>query len=112
MRPRKVNMARTNTANDGWEKAKRLKIISGNLYENTPPISKQKIKPAKQFYVTVQNFSGAPPLKGFAIHISPDPDPEAIVAQVTKIGNDKAYELVLLVANYSNKTFEVEVWQL
>lgn len=76
------------------------------------PIGEIEVKSKEQPHISLGNFTNAHPPKGFAIHISPDPEPEAIVTQVTRLGEDDNYELVLHIANYGNKTISAEVWQL
>lgn len=76
------------------------------------PVGEIEVKPKEQPHMSLGNFISKKPPKGFAIHISPDPDPEAIVTQVTRLGEDDNYELVLHIANYGNKTVSVEVWRL
>ena len=79
---------------------------------NRHPLGEIEVKSKEQPHMSLGNFSYANPPKGFAIHINPDPDPEAIVTQVTRLGEDDSYELVLHIANYGNKTVSAEVWQL
>jgi hypothetical protein len=70
------------------------------------------LKPGEQDHVSLGNFTANLPPKGFAVHIDPDPEPEAIVTQVTKIGTEWQYELVLHIANYGTVTLDAEVWPL
>lgn len=79
---------------------------------NRHPLGEIEVKSKEQPHMSLGNFSSANPPKGFAIHISPDPDPEAIVTQVTRLGENDNYELVLHIANYGNQTVSAEVWQL
>lgn len=79
---------------------------------NKHPIGEIEVKSKEQPHISLGNFSSANPPKGFAIHVTPDPEPEAIVTQVTRLGEDDNYELVLHIANYGNKTVSAEVWQL
>jgi len=76
------------------------------------PIGEIEVKSKEQPHISLGNFSSASPPKGFAIHITPDPEPGDIVTQVTRIGDEKHYEMVLHIANYGNKTVSAEVWQL
>jgi hypothetical protein len=65
-----------------------------------------------QPHLSLGTYTAAHPPKGFAIHITPDPEPDAIVTQITQLGSDKKYELVLHIANYGNEDVSAEVWQL
>lgn len=76
------------------------------------PITKLEVKAHEQPRVSLGNFTSEHPPKGFSIHITPDPDPEAIVTQVTTLGSEKEYELILHIANYGNKTVNAKVWPL
>jgi len=76
------------------------------------PISMVEVKSKEQPRVSLGTFNDHNPPKGFAIHISPDPEPDAIVTQVTRLDDGEDYELVLHIANYGNKTVSAEVWQL
>lgn len=79
---------------------------------NRHPIGEIEVKSKEQPHMSLGNFSDTSIPKGFAIHISPDPEPGDIVTQVTQIGDGKHYEMVLHIANYGNKTVSAEVWQL
>jgi hypothetical protein len=83
---------------------------SANL-EKTP-IGKVEVKAHDQPRISLGNFTSSNPPKGFSIHITPDPEPEAIVTQVTTLGSDKEYELILHIANYGNKTVNAKIWPL
>jgi hypothetical protein len=76
------------------------------------PIGKVEVKAHDQPRISLGNFTANNPPRGFSIHITPDPDPEAIVTQVTTLGSDKEYELVLHIANYGNKTVNAKIWPL
>jgi hypothetical protein len=76
------------------------------------PIGEIEVKSKEQPHMSLGNYTSAHPPKGFAIHISPVPEPDAIVTQITSLGDDEKYELVLHVANYGNKMVSVEVWKL
>lgn len=76
------------------------------------PIGEIEVKSKEQPHMSLGNFSAENSPKGFAIHICPDPEPGDIVTQVTQIGDDRHYEMVLHIANYGNKTVSAEVWQL
>lgn len=76
------------------------------------PIGEIEVKSKEQPHMSLGNYRTAHPPKGFAIHISPDPEPDAIVTQITRLESDGKFELVLHIANYGNKTISAEVWQL
>jgi hypothetical protein len=76
------------------------------------PIGKLQIKAHEQPHISLGSFTSTHPPKGFSIHITPDPDPEAIVTQVTTLGSDREYELILHIANYGDKTVNAKVWPL
>ncbi|HMI09195.1 MAG TPA: hypothetical protein VK497_02245 [Candidatus Saccharimonadales bacterium] len=76
------------------------------------PIGKVEVKAHGQPRISLGNFTANNPPRGFSIHITPDPDPEAIVTQVTTLGSDKEYELILHIANYGNKTVNAKIWPL
>ena len=92
--------------------ASHLMIKVVKAMDNKHPIGEIEVKSKEQPHMSLGNFSDVNPPKGFAIHISPDPDPEAIVTQVMRLGEDDNYELVLHIANYGNKTVSVEVWSI
>ncbi len=76
------------------------------------PIGKMEVKAHGEPHISLGNFTAKNPPKGFSIHITPDPEPEAIVTQVTTLGSDKEYELILHIANYGNKTVNAKIWPL
>ena len=76
------------------------------------PIGIIEVKEREQSHVSLGDYSASHPPKGFAIRITPDPEPDAIVTQITRLENDKEYELVLHIANYGDRTVSAEVWQL
>ena len=76
------------------------------------PLAVVEVKPKEQPRISLGDYVAEHPPKGFAIHIHPDPEPEAIATQVTKLGTGREYELVLHIANYGDKTITAEIWQL
>lgn len=80
--------------------------------DNRYPLGEIEVRPKEQPHMSLGNFNNISPPKGFTIHISPDPEPDDIVTQVTRLGEDDNYELVLHIANYGNKTVSAEVWQM
>lgn len=91
--------------------ATHLLKVASTIPSNRHPIGEIEVKPKEQPHMSLGNFNTANPPKGFTIHIDPDPDPDAIVTQITRLGHDESYELVLHIANYGNKTVSVEVWR-
>lgn len=71
-----------------------------------------EVRPTEQPHVSLGEYTSSETPIGFALYIEPDPEPDAIVAQIMRVGSTKSYELVLHVANYGNKTVNVEVWPL
>lgn len=92
--------------------ASHLMTIVPKALNNRHPLGEIEVKSKEQPHMSLGNYSDANPPKGFVIHINPDPEPEAIVAQVTRLGYGDSYELVLHIANYGNKTVSAEVWQM
>jgi hypothetical protein len=92
--------------------ASHLMIKVVKAMNNKHPIGEIEVKSKEQPHMSLGNYTATHPPKGFAIHISPDPEPDAIVTQITRLGTDQEYELVLHIANYGNKTTSVEVWPL
>lgn len=76
------------------------------------PIAEIEVKPREQSHISLGNFDSHHPPKGFAIHINPEPETEAITTQIISFGTDQEYELVLHIANYATKTISAEVWRL
>jgi len=92
--------------------ASRLITRGSDIPRDARPIVEIEIQSQEQPHVSLGNFNVTHPPGGFAIHITPEPDPEVIVTQITSLGTEKEYELVLHIANYGNRTVGVEVWQL
>ena len=78
----------------------------------TSALYSRSLNPSEQDHVSLGNFTANLPPKGFVIHINPDPEPDAIVTQMTKIGTEWQYELILHIANYGDQTIDAEVWPL
>ena len=76
------------------------------------PIGEIEVKSKEQPHISLGNFSSTSPPTGLCNSHHPDPEPGDIVTQVTQIGDEKHYEMVLHIANYGNKTVSAEVWQL
>lgn len=76
-------------------------------------ISELTIKPQEQPRLLLGVFGADNPPVGFAVSLTPDPNPPgSVVTHVTSIGNKKKYRLILHVANYSNKPVTARVEQL
>lgn len=88
-----------------------IKTVSKAI-DDKHPIGEIEVQPREQPHMSLGNFTNANPPKGFAVHITPDPEPDTIVTQVTRLGEDENYELVLHIANYGNKMVSAEVWEL
>ena len=85
---------------------------SSSAVKGTHPIHEVEVKPKEQPHISLGNYSTIDPPKGFNIRFTPDPEPDSIVTQITSLGTEKEYELVLHIANYGNNTVSAEVWQL
>ena len=86
-------------------------IVEGDTIKKQP-VAEIEVRPEEQSHISLGEYTSADPPNGFTIHISPDPEPDAIVTKITRLGNDTQYELVLHIANYGSKTMSMEVWQL
>ncbi len=76
------------------------------------PIGVIAAKSNEQPHLSLGHYSRQHPPKGFAIHLSPDPEPDAIVTQITRLEADGQYEYILHVANYGDTTINAEVWHV
>jgi hypothetical protein len=92
--------------------ASHLIVERPEVIKDTQPIGEIEVKAEEQPHISLGNYNTTHPPKGFAIHISPDSEPEAIITQITRLDSGEEYELVLHIANYGNKTVSAEVWQL
>lgn len=92
--------------------ASHLIIKIDKTIESKQPIGEIEVKSKEQPHMSLGNYDATHPPKGFAIHTSPSPEPEAIIMQITRLGTKEKYELLLHIANYSNRTVSVEVWRL
>lgn len=92
--------------------ASHLIAVNRSIPRSGQLIGEIEVKSKEQPHISLGDYSATHPPKGFAIHITPDPEPDTIVTQVTRLGDDSKYELVLHIANYGNMTVGVEVWQL
>ncbi len=96
---------------------KTRKIAEGmKVLMNTPtkdhhklPIAEIEVGPCEQPHISLGRFTPDKPPVGFSIEITPDTDPEMIVTKVTTLESDDDYELILHVANFSNRAVSAEV---
>ena len=75
-------------------------------------ICKLTIEAHQQTHVSLGTFTERRPLRGFSIHLKPDPEPDSIIAQTTRLDSEGEYELILHIANYGNQVTNAEVWPL
>ena len=87
-------------------------LIKSNKSAKKLLIGEIEVRSKEQPRMSLGKYTSENPPKGFAIHINPDPEPDAIVTQIMRTGTDKKYELVLHVANYGDKTICAEVWRM
>lgn len=94
--------------------AEASQLLKPNPTEHSRLIAVVEVNPRSQPHVSLGNFTADAPPVGFTLEITPeDYDPETIVAQITRL--DAAfdeYELVLHLANYSDRAASVDVLQL
>lgn len=76
-------------------------------------VAEIELRPEEELHIPLGVFNPTSTPKGFSIDVEPNPEEDAIVAQITQIEqNDAAEEWVLLIANYSTTTVSAAVWQL
>lgn len=81
--------------------------------DEAEPFAVIEVQPREQPHISLGSFTVKNPPKGFVLEITPEPEPEAVAAQITSLGAEYGeYELVLHVANYGDKAVNVEVTQL
>ena len=91
--------------------ASRLFQESDNEHEI--PIAVLEVSPLDQTHISLGEYISSRPPIGFSITITPDYEPDDVVAQIMRI--DAAggeFELVLHVANYGDKSLSVEVFRI
>jgi hypothetical protein len=85
------------------------------IIEQPDTITKSKIigeievRAQEQPHMSLGDYTAAHPPKGFSIHVHPEPEPDTIVTQVTRLGSDEEYELVLHIANYGSNTVSAQI---
>lgn len=76
------------------------------------PIAEIEVNSKEQPHISLGNYAADNHPKGFAIYISPEPEAETVVTQITSLGTEEDYELVLHIANYGSESISAEVWRL
>ncbi|HTE21413.1 MAG TPA: hypothetical protein VK674_00040 [Candidatus Limnocylindria bacterium] len=77
------------------------------------PINEVHLKPQEERHISLGRFTAKKSPKGFSIGFTPDPDPvESVVSEITSLGSPSYYELILRIANNSNRPVAAKVWQL
>jgi hypothetical protein len=77
------------------------------------PIAVLEIPPLDQTHISLGEYTREHPPIGFSIEVSPDYEPDDIVAQITRLeAAFDVYELILHVANYRDNSVSVEVFRL
>jgi hypothetical protein len=92
--------------------ASHLIVNEDNIPKGLHPIGEIEIMPKEQPHISLGNYTPANRPKGFAIRIHPDPELDSIVTQITSLGDNNKYELVLHIANYGDAQVSAEVWRL
>lgn len=76
-------------------------------------IKKIDLKPTEQQRIPLGTFTNDNPPKGFSIEITPDPTPEdSVLTEVTRLGTEKQYRLILHIANYSSGSINAIIRKL
>lgn len=88
------------------------RLLLSETPDHARPTGELEVNPGKQERVSLGDFTGDNPPKGFSIEVTPKRYSQDVVPQLTRLGAtyDK-YELVLHVANYGDKTVSVEVFE-
>jgi len=77
------------------------------------PIAVLEIQPQDQAHISLGEYTLDRPPIGFSIEVTPDYEPDDVVAQITRLGAAfDEYELILHVANYRDNLVSIEVFQL
>jgi hypothetical protein len=80
---------------------------------DAPPIAIIEVPSREQSHISLGNFSTNVTPKGFALEVTPEEMEDAIVPQLTRLSADYSeYEFVLHIANYGDRTINVEVSEL
>lgn len=74
-------------------------------------VSEVEIKPVEQTHISLGNYTGKHNPQNFAIKPYPRVNEDELIMQITKLEHENGeYELILHVANYSEKIISIEVW--
>ena len=108
-----VSKAKVPISNPSVEEGASDLLIKQALNRSNDLIGEVEVKSGEQTRITLGNYDSQNTPKGFLIDINSSSVDSEIVRQVTKFTlNNSRYELVLHIANYSDKTVGVEIWQL
>ena len=87
-----------------------LRQYTQGLFDNI--LAVVEVKPLEQTHISLGNYDSNHRPQSFALKLHPNQKDDELVAQITKLELENGeYELVLHVANYSNKIISIEVWQ-
>jgi len=76
-------------------------------------VAEIELRPGEQLNISLGIFTEDNVPKGFSLHVEPDPDEDAIVAQITQLERDESTtEWMMLLANYGPTTVSAGVWRL
>lgn len=93
------------------EASQLLKLPSSS--KRVCPIVTFEVKPRGQAHVSLGDFTRDNPPVGFSLEITPEGNPEDVVARITKLSAAyNEYELTLHVTNDSSRTVSVDVQEL
>lgn len=88
-------------------------ISDGSQHKKSKYVCRVVVKPQAHQKVLLGSFTGSNPPKGFSVEFVPDPHPEgSVTSQITSLGTQEKYRLILFIVNYGNKTVEAVVRQL
>lgn len=88
------------------------KTVLPHKTNTAQPICKLIVEAHQQPHVSLGNFAQNHPPRGFSIHLKPDPEPDSIIVQTTRLDSEEKYELILHIANYGDRAIKAEVWPL
>lgn len=84
-----------------------------SLPEEASLIEKIKVKPTERQRILLGSFKEYKSPKGFSVEITPDPKPAgSVVTEVTSLGTEEQYKLILNVTNHGVGTVNAAVWRL
>jgi hypothetical protein len=73
-------------------------------------VAEIELRPGEQLTVTLGVFTELDSPKGFSIYVKPEPEEDALVAQITQLKQDNtSSKWMMLIANYSTATINAEV---